>query len=306
MLSGRLARYGAIILLATMTACGERNRSSADSARALPPVFPGAPVGNTGWDAEAGSVAVIPFGNSSDTVSVIVPEATDSTVSIVESVSAPVAGITFDLFSRAGKVASGVRSVALTPIDTSKAECYGWPLARLVEKQTDWSVGFTSGRAQPTPVDSIESLHGSDSASLAASLTRAASTLRSVSDPAFRGLPFRVRSAFTFHVDSVDAVIADVVRAVNEEANPQVEHILLVAEHSAGSASTYNVRYSNRTAGKEESTPASELLAVLAIGPSKRPAIVINIAYSEGSRLGLLERINGEWRATWRSAYTDC
>src|SRR5256885_11503620 len=113
--------------------------------------------------------------------------------------------------------------------------------------------------------------------SLAAALVRAASTLRGASDPTLRGLPFRVRSAFTFRVDSVDAVVADVVRVINEEANPQVENILLVGERPAGSVSIYNVRYSNRTAGKEESTPASEVIAVLAFGVSKRPAIVISM-----------------------------
>lgn len=293
-------------LVTIVSACGERSRSSADSVRALPPVFPGAPTGNTGWDPAAGSVVITPFDNSLDTVAVIVPEATDSTVSIVESVRAPVAGLTFDLFSRGGKIASAVRSTPLSPPDTSKQECYGWPLARLVGKQPDWSVGLATGRAEAIALDSIEAMRGSDSASLAASLTRAAATLPGSSDPTFRGLPFRIRSAFTFRIDSVDAVAADVVRAVNEEANPRIEHLLLVVERPVGSTSAYTVRYSNRTAGKEESAQASDLLAVVAFGDSKRPAIIINIDYGEGSRLGLLERIDDEWRATWRSAYTDC
>ena len=296
----------AVVVLVITGGCGDRSRANPDSARALPPVFPGAPAGNTGWDAEAGSVVITPFDNSADTVAVIVPEATDSTVSIVESIGAPVSGLTFDLFSRNGKVASAVRSVPLTPVDTSKQECYGWPLARLSEKQVGWAVGFTSGRAQPIPLDSIESLHGNDSASFAAALVRAAATLKGVSDPTFRGLPFRVRSAFTFRIDSVDAVIADIVRVVNEEANPRVEHILLVGERPVGSTSTYTVRYYSRTAGKEESAPASEIMALLALGAGKRPVIVISIEYSEGNRLGLLEKIDGKWRATWRSAYTDC
>ena len=306
MIRGTLVGCATVAALAITVGCGDRSRTNPDSARALPPVFPGAPVGNTGWDAEAGSVAITPFDNSADTAAVIIPEATDSTVSIVESVSAPVAGLTFDLFSRSGKVASAVRAIALTPVDTSKQECYGWPLARLSERQTGWTVGFTSGRAKPIPLDSIESLRGNDSASFAAALVRAAATLKGVSDPAFRGLPFRVRSAFTFRIDSLDAVIADIVRVVNEEANPQVEHILLVGERPFGSTATYNVRYYSRTAGKEESTPASEIMALLAVGAARRPVIVISIEYSEGSRLGLLEKIDGEWRAVWRSAYTDC
>ena len=295
-----------IAVLAIAAACGEHRRSNADSVRALAPVFPGAPTGNTGWDPAAGSVIIAPFDNSTDTVSVIVPEATDSTVSIVESVSAPVTSLTFDLFSRGGRIASAVRSTPLSPPDTSKLECYGWPLARLVGKQSEWSVGFATGRAESIPLDSIDAMHGSDSASLAASLTRVAASIPGVSDPTFRGLPFRIRSAFTFRVDSVDVVIADIVRSVNEEANPRIEHLLLVGERPTGSTLAYTVRYSNRTAGKEESTQASELLAVVGLGESKRPAIVITIDYGEGNRFSLLERIGDEWRATWRSAYTDC
>lgn len=295
-----------LLLTAFIVGCGERSRSSSDSAHALPPVYPGAPALNTGWDPGAGAVMITPFENSVDTVAVIIPEATDSTVSIVETRIAPVAGLTFDLFARAGRVQAGVHSLPLPPVDTTKVECNGWPLARLVTKSSDWSVGFVSGRAAAVPIDSIEAMRSADSASLAAALTRAAATLPGISDPTFRGLPFRVRTAYTFRLDSVDVVVADVVRSVNEEANPRIEHLLIVGERPAGTTSAFTVRYSNRTAGSEESTQASELLAVLAIGDSKTPAIVLGIEYSDRKRTGLLERIAGEWRASWRSAYTDC
>jgi len=305
MLRGRVASCAVVTVVFLVAACGDRSRSNSDSARALAPVFPGAPSGNPGWDPDAGSVMITPFENSLDTVAVIVPEATDSTVSIVGGSNAPVAGLAFDLFGRAGKIASVVRSAALTS-DTSKLDCSGWPLARLAGKQAGWSVGFTAGRAIAISLDSIEALRSSDSASLAASIVRAAATLKSVSDPTFSGLPFRVRAAFTFRLDSVDVVIADVVRSVNEEANPRIEHLLMVGERLAGSSSQFDVRYSNRTAGSEESTQASELLAVVRIGAERRPIIVVSIEYSDGNRLGLLERTGNEWRLVWRSAYTDC
>ena len=292
-------------LLALLTGCGERARSNVDSAHALPPVYPGAPSVNAGWDPDAGSIMITPFENSVDTVAVIVPEATDSTVSAVETQNAPVAGLSFDLFGRAGRVAAAVRLSPLTP-DTSKQECYGWPLARLQSKPSDWAVGFVSGRVAAVPIDSIDAMRSADSASLAVALTRAAATVPGVSDPTFRGLPFRVRTAYRFTVDSVEVVVADVVRAVNEEANPRIEHLLIVGERPTGSAAAFTVRYANRTAGSEESTQTSELLAVLAIGQSRKPVIVLGIEYSDGRRTGLLERVNGEWRASWRSAYTDC
>ena len=297
----------ALAVLAMMTmGCGEHARSNPDSARTLPPVYPGAPAGNTGWDADAGPVMITPIENNVDTAAVIVPEATDSTVLIVETMSAPVAGLRFDLFGRRGRVASGVRVSPLPPVDTTKRECYGWPLTRLLEKPPEWAVGFANGHAAAIAIDSIEVMRTADSASMAAALTRAAATLPGVSDPTFRGLPFRVRTAYKFRVDSIEVVVADVVRTVNEEANPRIEHLLIVGERPSVSASTFTVRYSSRTAGSEESTQASELLSVVAIGESKKPAIVIGIEYTEGRRLGLLERVAGEWRASWRSAYTDC
>jgi hypothetical protein len=295
-----------VLLLLTAAACGERSKSNADSARALPPVYPGAPAANPGWDPEAGTVMITPLDNSPDTVAVIVPDATDSTVSIVETISAPVSGVAFDLFSRSGRVATTVRAAPLPPPDTSKQECYGWPLARLLTKPADWTVGFQNGRAVAISVDSIEAMRSTDSASMAAALTRAAAALPGVSDPTFRGLPFRVRTAYKFRVDSVDVVVADVVRVVNEEANPRIEHLLIVGERPAGATSAFSVRYSNRTAGSEESTQASELLSVIAIGESRKPAIILGIEYSDGRRIGILERVSGEWRASWRSAYTDC
>jgi hypothetical protein len=134
-----------------------------------------------------------------------------------------------------------------------------------------------------------------------------AATLPIVSDPTFRGLPFRVRSAYTFRLDSIDVVIADVVRSVNEEANPRLEHLLIIGERPAGARGKYNLGYYSRTAGAEESTQATEVLTAVQIGVTKRPAIVINIEYDDGGKLGLIERTDsGEWRAMWKSAYTDC
>jgi hypothetical protein len=139
------------------------------------------------------------------------------------------------------------------------------------------------------------------------SLAQTAATLPIIADPTFKGLPFRVRSAYTFRLDSINVVIADVVRSVNEEANPRLEHLLIVGERTAGSNGRYKVGYYNRTAGAEESTQATEILAAILIGSARRPAVVVNIEYDDGGKLGLIERTGpGEWRATWKSAYTDC
>jgi hypothetical protein len=245
------------------------------------------------------------MGNSEDTAAVILPDVSDSTIGAVQGTVAPVRGLVFDLFGRAGKLQAS-KSVAAILADSTH-DCYAWPLAGVHAATAGWRVGFASGHAQAIKLDSIEAMSSTDSASLAASLARTAATLPIASDPTFKGLPFRVRSAYTFRLDSIDVVIADVVRSVNEEANPRLEHLFILAEKPAGTAGKYVPAYYSRTAGAEETTQATEVLAAVLIGSGRKPAVVVNIESDDGQQLGLIERTaHGQWRSVWRSAYTDC
>jgi hypothetical protein len=249
---------------------------------------------------------IVSVGSGGDSIAVVLPEATDSTIASFQGISPPISGLTFDLFGRGGRIGSSVAASPLPPVDP-KQECYSWPLAKLQSAHSNWRVGFASGHVHAIMLDSIEAMPGADSAALAASLAQTAATLPVASDPTFRGLPFRVRSAYTFRLDSVDVMIADVVRSVNQEANPRLEHLLIIGERSARTKGKYNVGYYNRTAGAEESTQATEVLAAVLIEAAQRPAIVVNIEYDDGGKFGLIERTGpGEWRTMWRSAYTDC
>lgn len=296
-----------VLLVISLTACRDKGRDAADSARvSLPAVYPANPLGNTNWNVEAGPMMIVSGPGSGDSVAVVLPEATDSTIELLQGISPPISGLTFDLFGRGGRIASSVAVSLLPPVD-AKQECDSWPLAKLRSAHSNWRVGFASGHVRAIMLDSIEAMPSADSATLAASLAQMAATLPVVSDPTFRGLPFRVRSAYTFRLDSIDVIIADVVRTVNEEANPRLEHLLIIGERPAATSGKYNLGYYSRTAGPEESTQATEVLAAIQIGTTKRPAVVINIEYDDGGKLGLIERTDsGEWRATWKSAYTDC
>ena len=295
-----------VLLVVSIAACREKARDAADSVRAsLPAVYPANPLGNTNWNVDAGPLMIVSRA-SGDSIAIVLPEATDSTIELLQGVTPPMSGLTFDLFGRGGRIASSVGVLLLPPVD-AKQECDSWPLAKLRSAHSNWRVGFSSGRVHAIVLDSIEAMPSADSAALAASLAQMAATLPIVPDPTFRGLPFRVRSAYTFRLDSIDAVIADVVRSVNEEANPRLEHLLIIGERPAGTRGKYNLRYFSRTAGAEESTQATEVLAAVQIGAEKRPAIVVNIEYDDGGRFGLIERTGPDnWRATWKSAYTDC
>lgn len=299
--------FVSVVLLFSVIACRDKGRDKSDSIGAsLPPVYPSNPLGNPNWNADAGPVMVVSVGSGGDSIAVVLPEATDSTVAALQGMSPPISGLTFDLFGRGGRIGSSIAASPLPPVD-AKEDCYSWPLAKLQSSYSNWRVGFATGHVRAITLDSIEAMTSADSAALAASLAQMAARLPIASDPTFRGLPFRVRSAYTFRLDSVDVVIADVVRSVNEEADPRLEHLLLLGERPTGTKEKYNLGYYNRTAGAEESTQATEVLTAVQIGLARRPAIVVNIEYDDGGKLGLIERVGpGEWRATWRSAYTDC
>jgi hypothetical protein len=285
-------------------ACRGGDSRTADSTRTLAPVFPAAPGENTNWNADAGPLMIAATDGSADSTVVVLPYVTDSTIGSLQGVGPPISGMTFDLFGRSGKISSSVAASPLPQTDTTR-DCYSWPIARLQSNAGTWQVGFLSGRAQPIPLDSIEALSGGDSALLAASITQAAATLPTV-DPTFRGLPFRVRSAYTFQLDTMDVVVADVVRTVNEEAKPRVEHLLIFGERPHNANEKFDVSYFTRNAGPEDTTPVTEVLGAIRVGRG-RPIVIVNVEYDDGGKFGFIERsTSGKWNATWRSAYTDC
>lgn len=306
-MAGRLVIPGRIFVpLLLVLACRDKAGNGSNAGKSLPAVFSLGPTSNTNWNVNAGPVMLLSAGTSSDSVSIVVPEATDSTIELIQGVAPPVSGLVFDLINRSGRIDSTTVFPQKTGADTTR-ECSAWPVGRTRSSQPDWRVGFVRGHVSAIPLDSIGSLPSADSAMLAASLTQTAATLPVSSDPTFRKLPFRVQTAYTFQLDSVEVVIADIVRSLNEEANPRIEHLLLIGERPIGTKGKYAVGYFSRIAGAEETMQATEVLAAVRIGASKSPAIVVSVESEEGVQLGLIERTGpGQWRPTWKSAYTTC
>lgn len=289
-------------LLLAVISCGDRGADVSDSGQSdSTDVSATGPVNATNWDLDAGSVIVTSLAEGAS-VGIVLPQATDSAFPSNDSVAAP-SELTVDLFGRAGKIAS---NVVVTRTESIEG-CQSWPAARTRTPLPGWRVGFPAGRVVAVALDSIAGMPGTDSAALATEIVRAVSSLPLASDSVFRGLPFRVRSAYTFRTDSIAGVVADVVRTVNEEANPQLEHLFVIGERSVNPAASYRIGFFSRTAGAEEDAEITELLAVVLIGPARRPAIFVNVEYDEGGKLGLLQRTApGQWRFRWRSAYTGC
>lgn len=296
-----------IAVTAILAGCTDTGHRLSDSARGSPAraaVDNTAP--GTGWDADAGRLMIVSLDATSDSVAVVLPEITDSTIESVQDIDAPVANLSFDLFGRSGRIASNI-TVSPVAIQDSSQECYSWPLAKLRTQKPGWNAGFVAGHADAIKLDSIEAMTSADSAELVRAIAQGASTQPVATDPTFRGLPFRVRSAYAFRVDSTDVIVANVVRAVNEEANPRIEYLLIVGERARDAVGKLNVEYFDRAAGAEGSTQASELLAAVRVGLSKRPVLLVSAAYEDGAKLGLIARsAGGKWTAIWRSAYTNC
>lgn len=303
----RLAvRCGIYVSLVVALACRDKTEEGTNARRSLPAVFSLGPTSNTNWNVNAGPVMLLSTGNSSDSVSIVLPEATDSTIDLVQDVTPPVSGLVFELFNRGGKVDSTRVLPQKLETDTTR-DCNAWPVGRTQSAHPGWRVGFVRGNVTALPLDSIESLPSADSAMLAASLARTAATLPVSSDPTFRRLPFRVQSAFTFRLDSVEVVVADIVRTLNEEANPRIEHLLVIGERLKSTKGRFAVGYFSRIAGPEETMEATEVLAAVRIGVSKSPAMIVSVESDEGVKLGLIERTaSDQWRSTWKSAYTTC
>lgn len=299
-----------LAMLALVASCdGSREAPPSDSVVTdpmLPPDTAALPsVSTSAWLRTAGPVLVLPGGGPGDAV-IVFPELTDTTISEpVRFAPGRTEGLVLDLFDRAGRVTQD--TVARMPPHEWTEGCIDWPSAALRGAPLNWTMGFAAGRVTVIPLDSIEGMSSQDSASLAATLARLGSTGLDSGEARFRGLPFRVRSAYRFQLaDSTIVVVADLVRLLTVEANPRQEHTLLIAERSAGGGELRVVHH-DRRAGPEETLEAVELLGAVRLGADAHPALVLAHLGYETTAYALLERLDpGAWRRRWRSVTTGC
>lgn len=303
-------------MIALMVGACERSRQTpppdtAVGAAVEPAVDSGPPPAATGWDAELGPLLFVAGAAPGEAVAVF-PEFTDSTLTDTTTFDpAAVAPTEVEMFTRAGSVGRARLALAGGPRRVP-ADCTAWPTASVERSggRGGWQVAFPVGQAVAIPLDSIEDNTPADSALLAAAVTRLAAALPGDTAPMFRGLPFFVRSARRFTAaPGTDAVIAQLVRKVNQEANPREEHLMVIGERPAGGAGNapYASAYVERVSGLEESIEASDVLAAVQLGAGRRTTLVIGRDYGDGMVYALLERrADGRWRLRWSSAYAGC
>jgi hypothetical protein len=259
----------------------------------------------TGWDSVAGSFLVIPGSDSSD-AAVVLPGLTDTLLNSTKHFElSGLDNATLDLFSLRGFVGSS--SLHVSSQQAEAVGCLAWPegqLSGVVPAQ--WRVGLEAGKASGIKVVPVDATQGKDSTTLIADVLKVALQLPQGGDAAFKGIPFSVRNAYRLITPETSVIVAEVVRKINEEANPREEHVLVVAERGSA-VSAYKLAFDMISAGVEESLQTTDLLAAINVVKTNRLAVVVSFDYEDGGKIGLLERISeGNWQLIWKSAYTGC
>jgi hypothetical protein len=207
----------------------------------------------------------------------------------------------------------GARATATLelPAGNDNPTCRVWPLRniRTTGKAGAWSVGFVSENVAAVPLDSVEGLSARDSMALAAEASRLASAVTASTAPTFQGLRFTAHDIRRFEAaPGVQALVAQLSRRVNQEADPQEEQTLLVAERDSGVTSgPYQLAYAERAFGKEDEVRTSEVVAAVRVGPSGPRSLVVAREGNEGLAYAILERSGArQWQVRWTSALAKC
>ena len=281
-------------------------RTNAPPAATASPAGPSAaPSADNGWLPSAGP-ALLVQGTSRDEAIALFPSAGDSdAVARLDSMSLSAVPVT--LFGRGGQRFSAQLGA---PTGEGTDDCERWPLhAFQPAAGASWSVGFASDRLRSIALDSVDVLSPRDSMVLVAEASRLASSVTASTAPSFQGLRFTTEDVRRFEAaPGVQALVAHLVRRVNQEASPLEEQTLLIAERDSGvTGGPYRLAFAERTFGREEDVVTPEVLAGVRIGPAWEPSLIIARDGSEGIAYALLERVGSHrWRVRWSSGVTSC
>lgn len=260
----------------------------------------------SGWNNAAGPV-LLAQGESRDEAIVLYPVESDTeAVALLDSASLNRLPVT--LLGRGGRRYSAELGA---PTGEGTDDCERWPLRSPSATAGDatWSIGFVNGRVAPIPLDSVQVLSPRDSSSLVAEASRLASSVTTPTGPSFEGLRFTALDIRRFEATpGVQALVAHLVRRVNQEANPQEEQTLFIAERDSGATSgPYRLVYAERAFGREDQVVTPEVLAGVRIGGSAQPTLVVARDDDRGVVYSLIERAGPRrWRVRWTSGATRC
>lgn len=308
---GAIAAYAfAIVLGFARCADDESARGNDTVTVGGPPPVPADPLpAPITWDTAAGLVFAVSSGTPGQAHLIDATFAERDRLDTLRTSGLRVDGLELELFT-GGDIIGTAQVVALGEV--AGVQCRSWPIADLAPVNPaaalrDWRVGFPRERVAPLPFDSLPVLSSRDSTSRTVAIARAASRVDGDTAVAFRGRPYVVRQANGVRLDGTLVLLAEVVRTVQQEANPLQEHLVLVLERPPGSDSAFVPRYHERWIGLEERAGSVELLAAFRVTQSGVPALLLRRDAEDGMSYVLLERrASGEWYARWTSALSDC
>ena len=161
-----------------------------------------------------------------------------------------------------------------------------------------WSIGIQSTAAVPLRTDSMDALTAADSAQYSVEMGRLASAVNAEQASRFAGLPFTLATLRRLRVAGREVVAAQVVRRVNQEADPLEERTLIVAERAAAQLDQFTTVHSGRSEGNEDNIDHFDLLA--ALRTARGTLLVIAMEKPTGTTFDILERnAAGVWTVKW-------
>jgi len=305
-----------LVLIVLLASC-ERSRQPAPT-RAAPPnaaesvATQPAPAPASQWDSSAGPV-VLARGASAANAWVVFPDYSDSTVpDTLQLDASTLRGDSVSLVSRDGAVAR-VPVISAGSKEWAGDECVEWPTATLgvgrdTTRSAGWTIGFVEQHVSTVRLDSLDGMSGTDSARLAADLTRLASALPDDTSRTFRGIPFSVRYAYRFEpVPGAEGVVADLVRRLNQEASPLEQHTFLIGERSTATTDApFHVTYHERAGGLEEVIETTDVLAAVRLSSAHVGLFVLREGQDTNAYALIERQPDGSWRVRWTSVHTGC
>ena len=297
------------LLLGGAAACERRTPpprvvDGAMAAGRAPP--PSARRDSSGWNDALGP-ALLVAGAARDDAIILFPYEAD-TLAMAALDAASAAGSPAVLFGRGGARFSARLG---GDGDETDAACELWPLRELRAEgsASAWAVGFLSALVSALPLDSVDVLSPRDSMVAVAEASRLASSVTAVTGASFQGLRFTVHDIRRFSPSpGVQAMVAHLIRRVNQEARPQEEQTLLIAERDSGAISgPYRLVYAERVFGREEDVATPEVLAGVHAGSAGTPTLVVARDGDAGIVYALIERTAPRrWHARWTSSRMRC
>ncbi len=278
-----------VLAAAFVCACGKQEAAPAREARASAPgVAVSAPaIGE--WAPELGSTLVVPS-DTEDMAVVLYPVVTDANT---------IATAKLALLTPGGDTVRALSKLA----GLDSLHCGEVPVARLEQgAPMTWSVGLESAEATPVRTDSMESLSAADSAFYSVDLSRLASAVAAEGTSGFTGLPFVVTTVRRMRLDRLEVVAAQLVRRVNQEANPLEERTLIIAERASGSRrARLALVHSERSEGSEDTAEHFEVLA--AMRTPRTTLLILARDQLSSTTYEVLERAGmapgSPWRVRW-------